>query len=97
MSIPNADKAIVEEAKIVQYLLNAAHSENGGKAEFFAALGFSATEWELLAAALRKICVTAALTKSIESAHGSKYVADGSIEGPLGKKGIVRTVWIVDK
>ena len=35
MAMPNANLAIVERRKIVEYLLNAAHPENGGKARFF--------------------------------------------------------------
>ena len=34
---------------------------------------------------------------SMESAHGGKYILDGRIETPSGKRPIVRTVWIVDR
>ena len=40
MKLPNAHLAVVERAKIVEYLLNPAHPDNGGKAPFFMALGF---------------------------------------------------------
>ena len=97
MIVPNADKAIVDEAKTVQYLLNPAHPENGGKAEFFLSLGFSAARWHILAAALRRICVSGTVSTSIESVHGSKYVADGVLEGPGQRSGRIRTVWIIDQ
>ena len=32
MKLPNAHLAVVEERKVVDYLLNAAHPDNGGKA-----------------------------------------------------------------
>ncbi|HVU27152.1 MAG TPA: hypothetical protein VHG71_05380 [Verrucomicrobiae bacterium] len=35
MKLPNADKAIVERDKIENYLLDASHPDNGGKAQFF--------------------------------------------------------------
>jgi len=35
MNLPNAGEAVVEREKIVGYLLNPAHPDNGGKAEFF--------------------------------------------------------------
>jgi hypothetical protein len=35
MKLPNADKAIVEHKKVVDYLLNPAHPDNSGKAGFF--------------------------------------------------------------
>jgi len=38
MKLPNANNANVEREKIVDYLLNPAHPDNGGKAEFFGTL-----------------------------------------------------------
>ena len=35
MKLPNAEKAVVEREKLADYLLNAAHPDNGGKAAFF--------------------------------------------------------------
>ena len=44
MKIPNAESAFVAQEKIRDYLLNAAHPDNGGKAAFFMALGFRAED-----------------------------------------------------
>jgi hypothetical protein len=52
MKLPNAENAIVEHEKITDYLLNAAHPDNGGKAVFFEALGFGREEPQALAEAL---------------------------------------------
>ena len=35
MKLPNAKKAVVKRAKIIDYLLDSKHPDNGGKAEFF--------------------------------------------------------------
>jgi hypothetical protein len=72
------------------------HPDNGGKAAFFAALGFDREEWETLAEALRKFALTAEVSKSMETVHGKKYIADGDIENPSGKAAWVRTIWIID-
>ena len=32
MLLPNADRAVIDEPKLVDYLLNASHPDNGGKA-----------------------------------------------------------------
>jgi hypothetical protein len=53
--LPNAHLAVVERRKITEYLLNPTHPDNGGKASFFAALGFDVERWELLAEALRAL------------------------------------------
>ena len=96
MKLPNAHLAVVEPEKIVAYILNSAHPDNGGKASFFLDLGFRQDEWELLAAAFRKVAERHPVAKSMASPHGPKYIVDGRIETPGGKTPWVRTVWIVD-
>jgi len=96
MKLPNAHLAVVAQEKICGYLLNAAHPDNGGKATFFLALGFSPDNWPVLAAALRQLAETTDVTKSMTSPHGQKYVLDARIESPKGKTPVVRTIWIVD-
>ena len=97
MKLPNAHRAIVEEAKIVDYLLNPAHPDNGGKAAFFLELGFRREDWQTLAAAFRTMAQNLTVTTSMASAHGQKYIVEGIIETPSGKTSRVRTVWIVDR
>jgi len=95
--LPNAHLAIVERKKIVDYLLNPAHPDNGGKASFFMALGFRREDWEMLADALRQVALTSTVTQHMETVHGKKYIIDGVIETPIGKTPMVRTVWIIDQ
>jgi hypothetical protein len=96
MKLPNAQAAIVAQEKVCDYLLNAAHPDNGGKAAFFLTLGFSREQWPALAVALRKLAATTDVTEGLESPHGRKYVLEGRIESPSGRTPWVRTVWIVD-
>jgi hypothetical protein len=97
MKLPNVQSVVVEPEKIVDYVLNPAHPDNGGKARFFLGLGFRREEWPLLAAAFRKVAEGYAVAKSVASPHGQKYIVDGRIETPSGKTPLVRTVWIVDR
>lgn len=96
MRLPNAHLAVVERAKIVEYLLNPAHPDNGGKAPFFIALGFRREHWERLAAALRQLALTAPVSQNVETIHGTKYIIDGALETPDGKTPVLRSVWIID-
>jgi hypothetical protein len=96
MKLPNASLVRVEREKITDYLLNREHPDNGGKADFFIALGFLRNDWETLATTLRKLATNCAISQSMESVHGKKYIVDGAIETPIGKTPVVRTVWIVD-
>jgi hypothetical protein len=95
--LPNAERAVVEREKIADYLLNPAHPDNGGKAAFFLALGYTRDDWLPLAAALRRLALATEIAKSMETAHGIKYVVDGGMETPTGKTPVVRTIWIVDR
>ncbi len=88
---------MINEEKIADYLLNPAHPDNGGKAEFFEKLGFRRKEWKILAAALRMLAQTANVSGCTESPHGRKYVIVGRIESPDGRVAQVQTIWIVDK
>ena len=99
MKLRSAHLAIVERHKIVDYLLNSAHPDNGGKAQFFESLGFSVDAAESLLAALRAVAQTGEVVEHIESSHGEKYVVDGALsshtEGSRAR--MVRTVWIIDR
>lgn len=97
MKLPHAELAVVESAKITEYLLNPAHPDNGGKAGFFLSLGFSREDWQVLAAAFRAMAEDLTVTSSLASPHGVKYIVEGNIETPSGKVPRVRTVWIVDR
>ena len=97
MKLPNADKAIVERGKIADYLLDSAHPDNSGKAEFFERFGFRRSEWKILADAFMALARKAEVAQSMKSPHGQKYVIVGRIESPNGKTASVRTIWIVDK
>ena len=97
MKLPNPEKLVIEREKIVDYLLNPAHPDNGGKAEFFVKLGYTRQEWENLAVVLRRLAQSTEVTSHAESLHGGKYVIVGSIGSLAGKSATVKTIWIVDK
>jgi hypothetical protein len=99
VKLRNAHLAVVERLKVVDYLLNSAHPDNGGKAQFFESLGFLADNAELLIDALRAIARTGDVIESVESSHGEKYVVDGSVLSQTDNSHcrMVRTVWIIDR
>ncbi len=97
MRLPNSSLVQIDREKLADYLLNASHPDNGGKAGFFECHGFTSNNWPQLMEALRKLADSNDVTRFSESAHGKKYVVDGRIETPRGKQPLVRTVWIVDR
>lgn len=59
MRLPNAARAIVEDAKVRDYLLSPEHRVGWTKARFFTALGFTREDWPLLRDALLAIALDA--------------------------------------
>jgi hypothetical protein len=96
MKLPRADRAVVDQEKIQQYLLNASHPDNGGKADFFKCLGFRQAEWRILAGALQDLAREELVAKKTESPHGEKYIIVGKLRSPSGRTASVKTIWIVD-
>ena len=43
MQLPNADKAVVDQKKIQEYLLSKTHPDGWSKAQFFSSIGFGLT------------------------------------------------------
>ena len=97
MKLPNADKAIVEREKIVDYLLNAAHRHGASKARFFGRFGFRMEAWEVLAVALREHGRQCEITRTKQTGFGPRYEVEGRMTDPDGRDPLVRTVWQVDE
>ncbi|MFH0341636.1 MAG: DUF6883 domain-containing protein [Chromatiales bacterium] len=96
MKLPNANLAIIEEAKVIDYLLNQKHRFGASKARFFGQFGFRPEKWEDLAAALRKHGRQNEVTKVRETGSGPRYEVEGESTTPDGRRSRVRTVWQVD-
>jgi hypothetical protein len=94
MKVQEASNAKIDQEKVVHYLLNSAHPDNGGKADYFEKLGFTRRNWASLGDAMRKIVLVNDVTIEISSPYGKKYVVDGEIIGPNGVSSRIRTVWI---
>ena len=96
MRLPNSELAIVEKAKIADYLLSETHEDGRGKARFFLSFGFRSEEPEVLDRALLTLARTNDVDSVEPSPHGTKYVIVGAVQAPNGHKPVERTVWIID-
>ena len=93
--LPNAERAIVASAKIVDYLLSLSHPDGRGKARFFLSHGFSPDEWQVLARALRDHAVFHPVSEVEETPFGVRYVVEGQIAAPDARTPHVRVVWFI--
>jgi hypothetical protein len=96
MKIPNREKAYIPSPKLHDYLLSKIHSIGKWKAAFFLSLGFDATTVDDLERHLIAIAQSEDVREVTPSAHGTKYVVDGSLQAPDGRLVQMRTVWIID-
>lgn len=94
--LPQLDQIYVPRAKIVEYLLNVLHPEGGSKAQFFLLQGFRRDQWERFAEALCEHARSCPVTAVKETSHGVKYLVEGELQTPSGKRPMVRGVWLVE-
>ena len=95
MSLPNADRAIVDPAKIRDYLLAMAHPVGRFKARFFASLGYAAAQWELLRDDVLAVGRSGSVCNETATNYGRVFEVDGILNAPSGRSVAVRTVWII--
>lgn len=95
MSLPRADIAVVEPAKIRDYLLSTTHPVGRFKAVFFVALGYSREQWEVLGNDLLALARTETAAPGELSPHGRKFELNGILTGPSGRSATIGTAWIV--
>ncbi|MDR2981936.1 MAG: hypothetical protein LBV12_06775 [Puniceicoccales bacterium] len=94
--LQNADKALVELAKLTDYLLSSTHPDGKAKAKFFMQFGFLATMPQLLETSLRKHGLTQPVVEVKTTEHGVKYILECSLSSPDGRNPCIRSVWIID-
>jgi len=94
-SVPNADRAVVEDAKIRDYLVSPTHPVGRFKAAFFSSIGFSAANWQELRDEILALLTTRPASPGLPSPHGNKYEVHGTITGPEGAKAEIVSVWMV--
>ncbi|MGH7407240.1 MAG: DUF6883 domain-containing protein [Candidatus Methylomirabilales bacterium] len=95
MRLPNADRAVIEPAKLHAYLLSRTHPLGRLKAAFFFGLGCSSEDWRRLAADLRSQHLTRDATPRESSRYGKKWEIRAPLEGPSGNLADVVSVWVV--
>ena len=94
MNLP-AEAAVIEPAKLRDYLLSLDHPDGRAKARYLALLGYTRERWEQLARDLRQQILPLEARPTGESRWGVKYEILGMLEGPNGRAAAIRSIWIV--
>lgn len=95
MRIPNADRGVIESAKVHGYLLSRTHPIGRFKAAFFVALGYSPDGWRQLEADLRSQHLSQGAILEQRTAYGQMYAIRATLVGPSGSAAGVTSIWIV--
>lgn len=94
--LPNREKAVIPQAKIMDYLLSVAHPHGRHKAAFFHRFGYIAESWGVLAAALLRHAAEHDVTKVEDSLFGTRYTIEGILVTPDGRMPVIRSVWFIE-
>ncbi len=96
MKPPNADKAVVDIAKLRDYSLNPAHAGGMHKARLFAALlGMTTADAGKLREMILAAVLTNEATRGLTDEHGARFRVDFNVQG-LHRAVTVRTAWHID-
>jgi hypothetical protein len=96
VKLPNRENAYIPPAKLTGYLLSESHAVGKAKAGFFRLIGFDGTQVNTLEQGLLAIARSEEVREVLPSPHGTKYVVEGALETPMGRRIQMRTVWIVE-
>jgi hypothetical protein len=95
MPIPGFENAVIEPAKLRDYVLSRDHPIGRYKAVVFGKLGYTKENWEDLDRDIREQILPAQFGRVDTTPFGKKYVITGVLKGPSGVVAAVVTVWIV--
>ena len=95
MPLPNAERAVVDERKIRDYLLSPEHAIGRFKAAFFRSLGYTREDWEQLRSDLVALAAIGIAVAKPADVYGQRHEVSGTLEGPSGGTAEITTVWII--
>jgi hypothetical protein len=96
MKLPNADRALIAQDKLCNYLLNIDHEWGGSKAKLLVAMGYRHDDWQRLAADLRAQHLTVDVARVADTDYGPRYEIVAALLGPVGRTVTFRSVWQID-
>ncbi len=96
MKLPQGDNAIIEDAKLVEYVLSPLHPVGKHHAYLFAKLmGIHRGNRIFLRNALEQAASNEEVSRRIVNPFGEKFEMVFSMQGPLGEAR-VRAIWIIE-
>jgi hypothetical protein len=88
--------AILDDRKIIRYLLNTVHPTGASKAQFFISFGFSPGNWTELKSALLEHPQNNPAISQARSPFGQKFEVRCLLVTPDGRNPCIISVWIIE-
>ncbi len=96
MKLPHGERAVVDDRKLREYVLNPAHPVGRHHAVLFSRLlGIDLSNPDRLREALLSAAKQAPVGREVVTEHGRKYETRFTMAGPEGEKTVL-AVWILD-
>jgi hypothetical protein len=95
MRLPGGAAAIVEPAKVREYLLSTSHVVGRFKARFFSEIGYAAADWERLSSDLRRVAASGDARTGPADVFGRRYEVRATLGVGSGRPATVVTIWII--
>lgn len=95
MKIPGFQNVLVDENKIIGYLLSETHPDGKHKARFFLRFGFTVDKPQSLLEALKKHAGNDYIRME-RSSFGARYIVEAPLESPDDRNPLIRSVWFVE-
>lgn len=95
MKLPNAEHAIVDEAKVRDHLLSPEHPIGRFKARVFRAGGYERDNWRRLRDDLLALARSADVSLASADKFGRRFVGTGLLPAPNGRPLPVTAVWLI--
>jgi len=95
MRLPNPDRAVVDPAKLRDYLLSYEHPVGRFKAVVFATIGYRREAWQLFQADLLAIALLDGARIAATNQYGRLFRLQAMLRGPNGRVLSVVSIWLV--
>lgn len=96
VKLPNSENALVEDAKLAGYLLNAKHPHGSHKARYLGRFGFTAKDLDAARHALLEHGRSHDVVRVSQTGFGPRYIVESNLKTPDGRDPCIRTIWQMD-
>ncbi len=96
-ALPNAATVQIADSKVRDFILDASHVDNNGRAEFFLGVGFTQQQWDVLRDALVADPLNNAVFRVTQTGFGTRYRVRCRVVSPDSRNPCIDTVWVIDQ